>query len=160
MFALSTAGGPLTEHGELVGDGFERLCRAELRVETPSGPWTARLASPIFDDPAAVVWDDPGLLVVGYGFLTYAFMARTGELRWTHRSRSPIVVVLGSPRLPHVVVQGEVETFALDASGETRWRVSHSDVVAGASLVGGRLVIESYGGQRIGLDPATGRQAG
>lgn len=105
-----------------------------------------------------MLWDDPGLLVIAYGFITYGFVARTGELRWSHRSRSPIVAVLGSSRLGHVITQTEVETFALDETGEVRWRVSHSDVVAAATLVGGQLVLESYGGQRVGLDPVTGRR--
>ena len=132
------------------------MCRAELRVETPAGPWTARLASPLFDDPAALLWDTEGLLVVRYGFMTYAFAARTGELRWTHRSGTPIVVIIGSSRLPHVVVQAEIETFAILPAGDVAWRVAHSDVVIEAELVGGRLVLTSYGGQLTALDPRTG----
>ena len=100
VFALSETGGPLTDHGSIAAAEPDRLCRAELRVETPAGPWTARLASQLFDDPAALLWDTEGLLVVRYGFLTYAFEARTGVLRWTHRSGSPVTVVLGSSRLP------------------------------------------------------------
>ena len=90
LFALSETGGPLTDHGPLAGLSFERMCRAELRVETPAGPWTARLAAPLFDDPAALVWDSAGLLVVKYGFVTYGFDARSGDLRWSHRSGSPV----------------------------------------------------------------------
>ena len=90
------------------------MCRAELRVETPGGAWTARLASRIFDDPAALPWDDAGLIVGQYGFMTYGFEPRTGELRWTHRSGTPIVAILGSSRLPHVIVQAEIETFAIE----------------------------------------------
>lgn len=157
IFALSVSGGELSDLGSLAGEAYERLCRAELRVESPSGSWTVRLASPIFDEPAGVLWDGPGLLVIAYGFLTYGFVARTGELRWSHRSRSPIVAVLGSSRLDHVITQTEVETFALDEVGDLRWRVSHSDVVATASLTGGWLVLESYAGQRVALDPVTGR---
>jgi outer membrane protein assembly factor BamB len=157
VFALSEIGGTLADHGPLVSPTFERLCRAELRVESPAGTWSARLATPIFDDPTALLWDAQGLLVVRYGFLTYAFQARTGELRWTHRSGSPLVAVLGSSRLPHVLVQAEVETFAIDPDGEVAWRVAHSDVVTGAELVGGRLVLTSYAGQLSALDPRTGR---
>ncbi len=51
---------------------------------------------PLFDDPAALLWDAEGLLVVKYGFTTYGFEARTGELRWTHRSGTPLA---GRPRL-------------------------------------------------------------
>jgi putative pyrroloquinoline-quinone binding quinoprotein len=159
VFALSESGGTLTDHGPLVSTGYERMCRAELRVETPVGPWTARLAAPLFDDPAALLWDSEGLLVVKYGFMTYGFEARTGTLRWTHRSGSPVLVVLGSSRLPHVIVQAEVETFALAADGEVSWRVAHSDVVIEAELVGGRLVLTSYGGLLTALDPRTGRTA-
>lgn len=159
VFALTESGGLLADHGSVVADDFDRLCRAELRVETPAGPWTARLASQLFDDPAALLWDTEGLLVVRYGFMTYAFAARTGELRWTHRSGSPVTVVLGSSRLPHVIVQAEVETFAIGADGEVAWRVAHSDVVIDAELVGGRLVLTSYGGQLTALDPRTGRAA-
>jgi len=159
VFALSEAGGPLVEHGALAGRSFERLCRAELRVESPAGAWAVRLASPIFDEPAGVAWDAAGLLAVAYGFATYAFDARTGELRWHHRSGSPLVAILGSPRLEHLLVQAEVETFAIDARGEVLWRVAHSDVVAAAELVGGRLVLTSYGGELRAIDATTGTPA-
>jgi outer membrane protein assembly factor BamB len=143
VFALSESGGALHEHGELVSVSFERMCRAELRVESPAGTWAARFASPIFDTPAGVAWDTAGLLVVKYGFRTYGLDARTGELRWSHRSGSPLVTVLGSSRLEHVIIQAEIETFAIEANGEVRWRVAHSDVVATAELVGGTLVLTS-----------------
>ena len=156
VFALSEAGGTLHELGERISPSFDRLCRAELRIEGPGGTWAARMASPIFDRPAGVAWDTTGILVVKYGFATYALDARTGELRWFHRSGSPLVAVLGSSRLQHVIVQAEVETFALEADGAVRWRVAHSDVVAEAELVGGRLVLTSYGGLLSVLDPATG----
>lgn len=159
VYALSEIGGSLADHGPLVSSEFERLCRAEVRVEGPAGTWTARLASPIFDEPRPVFWDVPGILAVGYGFLTYAFDARSGDLRWTHRSRTPLVAVLASSRLDHVLVQSQLETFALQADGDVRWRVVHSDAAAGAELVGGRLVLRSYEGLLQVLDPATG-QAG
>ena len=157
VFALSEAGGELFEHGDRTGAAFERLCRAEIRAEGPAGSWAARLASPIFDAPAGVTWDTAGLLVVKYGFVTYGLVARTGELRWSHRSGSPVLAVLGSSRLPHILVQAEIETFALEEDGEVRWRVGHSDVVAEAGLIGGRLVLTSYAGLTSALDPATGR---
>jgi len=157
VFALSESGGSLEDLGPSVSPSFEELCRAELRIDGPGGAWTARLASTISDDPAAVFWDDAGLLVVKYGFHTYGFEARTGGARWTHRSASPVLVVLGSPRLAHVIVQAEVETFAIEADGTVGWRIAHSDVVAEAALVGGRLVLTSYTGQVSALDPATGR---
>ena len=92
--------------------------------------------------------------------MTYAFAARSGELRWTHRSGSPVLAVIGSSRLPHLIVQAEIETFALLPDGDVAWRVAHSDVVTDVELVGGRLVLTSYGGQLTALDPRTGRTAG
>jgi hypothetical protein len=160
VFALSETGGTLTDHGRLVSDEPDALCRAELRVEGPGGAWSARFASTIFDDPAAVHWDTAGQLVVGYGFHTYGLDARTGRLGWHHRSATPLVAVLASSRLRHVLVQSEIETFAIEDGGEVAWRVAHSDVVASAQLVGGRLVLTSYGGEATALDPASGRRAG
>ncbi len=160
VFALSETGGDVLEYGDRAGAGFERLCRAELRVESPAGTWAARFATPVFDTPAGIAWDTAGLLVVKYGFRTYGLEARTGALRWDHRSGSPVVAVLGSSRLDHVIIQAEIETFAIEASGEVRWRVGHSDVVAAAELIGGRLVLTSYGGLVSALDPATGRTLG
>jgi len=157
VFALSEAGGSLVDLGEVVSSEPDRLCRAELRVETPAGAWTVRLASPIFDDPTALLWDEPGLLVVKYGFHTYGFAGRTGDLRWSHRSASPVLAVLGSARLPHVLVQAEIETFAIEADGSVGWRIAHSDVVADAELVGGRLVLTSFSGAVSAVDPLTGR---
>lgn len=157
VFALSEAGGPLTDLGTLVGPDPDVLCRAEMRVETPAGAWTVRLASRIHDDPRGLAWDDPGLLVVAYGFVVYAFEARSGALRWSRRTGSPLVAVLGSPRLDHVIVQSEVETLAVAADGEVSWRVAQSDVVTAAELLGGRLVLTSYAGAVVALDPVTGR---
>ncbi len=157
VFALSESGGSLTELGSLVADNYEALCRSEVRVEGPGGTWAVRLASAIFDEPSGLAWDTAGLVVITYGFHTYALDARTGELRWTHRSPTPLVAVLGSSRLPHVIVQAEIETFALDAAGVPAWRVGHSDVVAGAELMAGRLVLTSYSGLITSLDPASGR---
>ena len=158
VYALTEGGGALHDYGERVSPTFERLCRAELRVESPGGTWAARLASPIFDAPSGLAWDTARLLVVANGFATNGLEARTGELRWFHRSGSPIVAILGSPRLDHAIVQAEIETFALEANGEVLWRVAHSDVVAAAELVGGRLVLSSYGGLVRALDPVTGRE--
>jgi outer membrane protein assembly factor BamB len=160
VFALSEVGGSLVEHGSLISPGYERLCRAELRIETPAEPWAVRLASPIFDEPSALLWDEPGLLVVGYGFVSYGFAARTGELRWSHRSHTPLVAILGSSRIPHVIVQAEIETFAIGPDGEVAWRIAHSDVVTEAVLVGGRLVLTSFAGGLSALDPRTGRPTG
>ena len=128
-------------------------------MDGPGGAWSARFASTIFDDPAAAFVDTAGLLVVGYGFHTYGLDARTGELRWSHRSATPLVGLFASSRLAHVVVQAELETFAIEPDGTVAWRVGHTDVVAGAELVGGRLVLTSYGGELTALDPASGRVA-
>jgi outer membrane protein assembly factor BamB len=68
-----------------------------------------------------------------------------------------VLVVIGSSRLAHVLVQAEVETFALEPDGEVAWRVAHSDVVVEAELVGGRLVLTSFDGQVRAIDPSTGR---
>ena len=133
------------------------MCRAELRLEGPRGAWTGRFASTIFDEPRAIHWDSAGLLVVAYGFHTYGLGASSGEARWTHRSATPIVALIGSSRLPHVVVQAEIETFAIEANGTVGWRLAHSDVVTAAGLIGGRLVLTSYGGEVTSLDPRTGR---
>jgi hypothetical protein len=159
VFALSEAGGTLTDLGVLAGPDPDALCRAEARVETPGGAWTVRLASRIHDEPRGLAWDDAGLLLFAYGFIVYAFDARSGALRWSHRSGSPLVALLGSSRLAHVLAQSEIETIAVAADGDVVWRVAHSDVVTAAELVGGRLVLTSYAGPVTGLDPATGRSA-
>jgi len=155
--ALSEGQGSLFDHGSLAGPNPERLCAAELRVEGPTGEWTARLASPVFDTPEAVLWDTEALLVVKYGFLAYALASRGGELRWTYQAGTPLVAVLASTRLAHVLLQSEVETVAVGADGQVRWRVAHGDVVAGAELVAGSLAVTSYGGTVALLDPGDGR---
>jgi outer membrane protein assembly factor BamB len=159
VFALSESGGTLIDFGDRVSTDPDALCRAELRLEGPRGSWSARFASTIFDDPRALYWDTEGLLVVSYGFHTYGLDAVNGESRWEHRSATPIVALLGSPRLRHVLVQSEIETFALEPDGSVGWRVAHSDVVTAAELVGGRLVLTGFDGQVNSLDPATGRSA-
>lgn len=160
VFALSEAGGGLIDLGDAAGPGFEELCRAELRADVPGGAWTIRMASTIYDEPAAVAWDSAGLLVVKYGFHAFGIDTRTGTERWRHRSATPILAIFGSSRLAHVLVQAELETFALEADGTVAWRIAHSDVVTEASLVGGRLVLTSFGGQQSVVDPATGRSYG
>ena len=157
VFALSETGGSLTDHGHLAGRDPEQYCRAELRIEGPGGTWAVRLASPIYDEPRAILWDTPGLLVATYGFISYGFERHDGMLRWHHRSATPIIALIGSSRLGHVIVQAEIETFAIEADGTVGWRVAHSDVVTGAELLGGNVVLTSFGGQLTALDPATGR---
>jgi hypothetical protein len=160
VFALTEAGGSLVDLGSLVAPDPDTRCRAELRIDGPAGAWTVRLASTLNDEPTAVLWDTAGQLVVKYGFHAYGLDARTGELRWSHRSATPILAVLASSRLRHVLVQAELETFAIEADGAVAWRVAHSDVVIAADLVGGRLVLGSYGGSQNVLDPSSGRAIG
>jgi outer membrane protein assembly factor BamB len=160
VFALSEAGGDLVDHGALAAPDPDSVCRAELRVEGPGGAWAVRFASPIYDEPQTVLWDAAGLLVVAYGFRTYGLDARNGTLRWTHRSGTPIVALLASSLLDHVIVQAEIDTFALDATGAVVWHIAHGDVVISAEMVGGQLILGAYGGERIALEPRTGRTAG
>ena len=145
--------------GTIVASDPDALCRAELHLEGPRGAWTARFASLIHDEPRAMHWDSGGLLVVAYGFATYGIEIATGERRWDHRSASPIIGLFGSSRLAHVLVQSEIETFAIEPAGTVAWRVAHSDVVTAAELVAGRLVLTGFDGQVRALDPATGRTA-
>ncbi len=159
VFALSEAGGELLDLGSRVAADPDALCRAELRLEGPRGAWTARFASAIYDEPAALYWDTAGLLVVKYGFHTFALDAASGELRWEHRSATPLLALFGSPRLAHVLAQSEIETFAIEPDGTVAWRVAHSDVVTGAELVGGRLVLTSFDDRMTSLDAASGRPA-
>ena len=160
VFALSEVGGELIDLGPEIADDPDALCRAELRADGPRGAWTVRLASLIYDEPRAIYWDSAGILVVAYGFHAYGLDSATGAARWVHRSATPLIALLGSPRLAHVLLQSEVETFAVEPDGEVAWRVAHSDVVTAAELIGGRLVLTGFDGQANVLDPATGRQAG
>ena len=160
VFALSEAGASLTDHGAL-GAGAEedsnRLCRMELRIEHPGGAWAVRLASVIYDEPRAIHWDEGALFVVGYGFTVYAFASRSGEMAWMHQTGTPVVALMASPRLEHIIVQSEVETWAIRADGEVRWRLAHTDVVGAAELLGGQLILTSISGATQSIDPATGR---
>lgn len=159
VFALSEVGGSLLDLGPEIDADPDALCRAELRVDGPAGGWTVRFASRINDEPAAQLWDTAGQLVVKYGFHAFGLDARSGELRWNHRSATPVLALFASSRLRHVVLQAELETFAIEADGTVAWRIAHTDVVTEASMVGGRLVLTAYGGGVNSLDPATGRTA-
>ena len=160
VFALSEAGGSLVDMGPEVSDDPDALCRAEIRVDGPAGGWSVRFASTINDEPAAQLWDTAGQLVVKYGFHGYGIDARTGTPAWRHRSATPVLALFASSRLRHVILQAELETFAIEADGTVAWRIAHSDVVTEASMVGGRLVLTGYGGGVNSIDPATGRGAG
>ncbi|MDP8905691.1 MAG: hypothetical protein M3N29_10360 [Chloroflexota bacterium] len=159
VFGVSEATGTLADYGTLEGGDPDRLCRAELRVESPLGSWTARLASLVYDEPQGVLWDSAGLLLVKYGFRLYAFSARSGELAWSHASATPTLAVFASSRLGHCLLQSEVETIALRPNGDVAWRAAHNEVVTEARLLGGRLILTTYGGQQLVLDAATGRAA-
>ncbi|MBI2780748.1 MAG: PQQ-binding-like beta-propeller repeat protein [Chloroflexi bacterium] len=160
VFALSEVGGSLVDLGPEISSAPDELCRAELRVDGPAGGWTVRFASTLNDEPAAQLWDTAGQLVVKYGFHAYGLEARTGAPSWRHRSATPLLAVFASSRLRHVILQAELETFAIEADGTVAWRIAHSDVVTEASMVGGRLVLTGYGGGVNAIDPATGRSAG
>jgi hypothetical protein len=133
------------------------MCRLELRVESPVGGWTARFASPIYDEPRGALWDEGGLLLVAYGFVLYALQPRSGELEWQHTSGSPVVAVIASSRLDHVLLQTEIETVALRRDGGVAWRAAHSDVIVDAALIAGRLDLTTYGGAHLYLDAASGQ---
>ena len=156
MFEVSEASGSLEDFGPLVDPNPDAQCRAELRVEGPTGAWTARFASEIFDSPDAVLIDTAGLLVVRYGFRAYALRARTGSLAWSYASATPTVAILASARLDHVLLQTEIETIALRGDGTVAWRAAHDDVIVGAQLIAGRLDLTSYTGQHLYLNARTG----
>jgi hypothetical protein len=159
VFGISEAAGTLTDFGAEAGANFERLCRAQLRVESPTGAWTARFASPIFDEPQGVLWDEHSLLLIKYGFVLYALRSRSGELAWLRSTGTPAIAVLASARLEHVLLQTELETLALRSDGEVAWRAAHSEVVTDAQITAGRLDLTTYGGIHIYLDARTGEQA-
>jgi hypothetical protein len=159
MFAISEAVGTLTDHGGLVTPEPDRMCRLELRVESPVGGWTARFASPIYDEPRGALWDEAGLLLVAYGFALYALEPRAGNLAWTYTSGTPIVAVLASSRLDHILLQTEIETIAVRRDGEVAWRAAHSEVIVEAALIAGRLDLTTYTGAHLYLDAASGHTA-
>ena len=159
VFGISESAGTLVDFGTLADPNPNAQCRAELRVEGPTSLWTARFASQIFDSPEAVLVDTEGLLIVRYGFLAYALEARTGELRWSHKSGTPTVAILASARLDHVLLQTELETIALRPDGTVAWRAAHSDVITAGQLVAGRLDLTTYSGAHVYLDARTGEAA-
>lgn len=162
VFGISESSGALTDFASMVRANVEdqqTLCRAELRAESPTGAWTARFASEVFDTPQGVLWDTAGLLLIKYGFRLYALRPRSGELAWSYVSGTPTLAVLASTRIDHVVLQTELETIALRESGDVAWRAAHSDVITDAQLVAGRLDLTTYTGQRVYLDARTGEAA-
>ena len=53
----------------------------------------------------AAVSPEQAVEAVRDGFVAYALEARGGASRWQHRSGTPLVAVLGSSRLEHVLLQ-------------------------------------------------------
>jgi hypothetical protein len=157
VFGISESTGTLTDYGSLGGEAYENMCRAELRVEGPGGSWTARFASVVFDEPQGVLWDTHGLLLVKYGFRLYALNGRSGELVWSYATGTPALAVLASSRLDHVILQTELETFALRPDGEVAWRAAHNDVITEAQLIAGQLDLTTYSGQHLVLDARSGQ---
>lgn len=155
VFGISEASGPLTDLSEGQNAG-NRRCYAEVHVEGPTGAWTARISSVIYDDPEGALWDEHQLLLVKYGFTLHAFAARTGDAAWRYLASTPLIALLTSARLDHVLVQAEVETIALRADGSVAWHVTHEDVIAQARLVGGHLDLTSYSGAHLLIDARTG----
>jgi hypothetical protein len=159
VFGISEADGTLNDYGPLASPSPDAACRAEIRVEGPVSRWTVRLASPVYDEPEAVMIDSAGLLVVKFGFVVYAIHARTGELAWSQAMATPTIAVLGSSRLDHLLVQCELETFAYRFDGSVAWRAAHSDVIVDARLIAGRLALTAYSGEHLYLDAETGQAA-
>lgn len=158
VFGISEAGGRLTDLTAEQESGSRR-CHAELHVEGPAGAWTARISSVIYDDPEGALWDEHQLLLVKYGFSLYAFAARTGDVAWRYSSSTPLIALLTSARLDHVLLQAELETIALREDGSVAWHVTHADVIADARLMGGRLDLTSYTGAHLLIDARTGTAA-
>ena len=95
----------------------------------------------IHDEPRATYWDTAGSARRRVRLPHVRARLRPGEPAWDHRSATPIIGLFGSPRLDHVVVQAELETFAIESDGTVAWRVAHTDVVTAAEFIGGRLVL-------------------
>ena len=157
--ALSEVGGTLTDHGPLVSDDPDRLCRAELRVEGPLGTWTARFASLISDEPDGLLWDTQGLLLVRYGFRVYALEARTGDAALEPRQRHARWSPCSARRVSTTSSsRARSRRSRSTAPGAVVWRVAHTDVITSAELVGGRLVLGRLG--RRDARPSTRSAAG
>ena len=134
VFALSEAGGALVDLSPVAAGS-----RAAVpRRAAPRGParrvvGALRVAHPRRAARAPLghrrrCWSSPT------GSTPTASRSRRARPRWDHRSATPIIALLGSPRLAHVIVQSELETFAIEPDGTVAWRVAHSDVVTAADL--------------------------
>ena len=74
----------------------------------------------------------------------------------THRSATPLIAAFGAPRLDHVVIQAELETFAVDAMGRITAKQSgpllnDADIEKqiGESLAYNRITGNSYAAPHI-----------
>ena len=159
VFALSEAGGELIDLGPR-SRPTRTPCAAPSSVSRgraePGRPGSPRSSTTSRGRSTGTA---PGCSSSPTASTRYGLETATGDPRWSHRSATPILALLGSPRLAHVLVQAEIETFAIEPDGSVAWRVAHSEVVTAAELLGGRLVLTGFGGQVTSLDPATGRSA-
>jgi hypothetical protein len=145
--------------GTRVSTDPDALCRAEIRLEGPRGRVDRTLRIDDLRRAGRARLGYRRLLVVKYGFHTFGLDAAAGRASLGAPSAVAGDRPLGSSRLPHVLVQTEIETFAIEADGTVAWRVAHSDVVTAAELVGGRLVLTSFDGLVVALDPELGATA-
>ena len=110
-----------------------------------SGAWSVRLASTINDEPAAQLWDTAGQLVL-VRLPHVRAPGADGRAAVEPPFGDAVLAIFARHRGCGVVVQAELETFAIEADGTVAWRIAHSDVVTEAAMVGGRLVLTGYGG--------------
>ena len=161
VFALTEAGGPLVDLGELAGPDPDERCRAEIRRRDAGravdGP--ARLDDQRRAGGPAVGLRGPARHQVRVPRLRVrradrrAGAGATGARRRCSSSSARPGCRTSSPR-------PRSRPSRSRRDGEVAWRVAHSDVVTEAELVGGRLVLTSFDGQVRAIDPLTGRSAG
>ena len=162
VFALTRGRRPAPRLRRSHGPDLERLCRAELRGRrarpAPGPPGSRRRSS---TSRAGLPGTSPGCSSSSTGSSAYGLAARTGELRWLHRSR---LAAGGRPRLVaprprpgpgrdrDVRPRGERRRSAGASPTPTSWPRPSSSAAA--------CVLTSYGGLVRALDPATGIAAG
>ena len=159
VFALSEAGGELIDLGPRVAADPTRCAAPSCVSRDRAGPGRPGSPRSSTTSRGRSTGTAPACSSSPTGSTPTASRRRPATARWEHRSATPILALLGSPRLAHVMVQAEIETFAIEPDGSVAWRVAHSEVVTAAELIGGRLVLTGFGGQVTSLDPATGRSA-
>ena len=148
------------DFGTRVAEDPDALCRAELRLEGPRGAWTARFASLIHDEPRGLLWDTrrPARRRLWLPYLRARGRDRRGAL-------GPPLGDAGG-RADRFLHGSPTSSSSRSSRRSRSSRTARSrggsptrDVVTAAELVGGRLVLTSFGGQVSALDPATGRAA-